>query len=325
MVIVGAGPVGLSLALQLTIAGISVAVVERRETPSLHPKANGVFSRTMEAFRQWEISEEAVRRGLPRAQCLGFVWLTRMTGLELGRVMFAESEQELWDEYAKHSPETPIFISQDKIEHLLAEEILERGGAAVHFGARSIGVSQGKSGVTVALQTNDSKERDIRAKFVVGADGARSTVRTLLEVGEEGSSEPWGESLNIYFESAEFEALRAGRPYQLWWTMNADVRGAFYPVAHPNRWIFPPEGEEGKGVDYYDEARCPQMIRQGAGANVAIELISVAAWRHEAAVAKRWRVGRAFLAGDAAQRFPPHGGYGMNSGIQDAQTLGWKP
>lgn len=324
VVIVGAGPVGLSLALQLALAGIDTLVVERREMPSLHPKANGVFSRTMEAFRQWGISDEAGRRALPRAQCLGFVWTTRIAGIELGKVMFADSEQQLWDEYARHSPETPVFISQDKIERLLFERIAARQPSAVHYGVRLTGIEQGDDAVEVAVERVDGSRQRIRARYVVGADGARSTVRSLLRVAEEGDTAPWGESLNIYFESEDFERLRAGRPYQLWWALNHEVRGAFYPVAHANRWIFTPEGEAGRDASYYDEARCTAMIRAGAGADVAVKLISVVPWRHEVAIAGRWRVGRAFLAGDAAHRFPPHGGYGMNSGIQDAQNLGWK-
>lgn len=321
VLIVGAGPVGLSLAFQLALAGIDALVVERRDTPSLHPKANGVFSRTMEAFRQWGISEETARRSLPRAQCLGFVWMTRMTGLELGRVMFADSEQELWDEYAHHSPETPLFIPQDKIEHLLAEEIGRRQSVDIRYGIRAAALDQDEDGVTATLET-DSGQHTIRARYIVGADGARSTVRDLLNITEEASTNPWGESLNIYFESEEFEQLRAGRPYQLWWALNADVRGAFYPVAHKNRWIFAPEA--GADASYYDAERCTDLIRKGAGADVAVNIISVAPWRHEVAIAESWRTGRAFLAGDAAHRFPPHGGYGMNSGIQDAQNLGWK-
>lgn len=323
VLIVGGGPVGLSVAVQLGKAGISTLVAERRTSLSRHPKANGVFSRTMEAFRQWGMSREMAERGLPPSQCLGFVWTTRIAGEELGHIMFADDAERLRTEYARHSPELPCFIPQDLVERLLASKLNDQTNARLELGLEAIGITQNDIFATVEFRTVSGSSRHVRAKYVVAADGSRSTVRGLLGVAEEGV-QPWGESVNIYFESPEFDQLRRGRPYQLWWVVNADVRGAFWPVSHAHRWIFTPEGIPGADAEFYTDEVCADLVRKGAGADVALKVISASIWHHEMAIAERWKIGRVFLAGDAAHRFPPHGGFGMNSGIQDAQNLGWK-
>jgi putative polyketide hydroxylase len=323
VLVVGAGPVGLSLGLQFARAGVRALIVERRPSLSRHPKANGIFARTMEAFRQWGIAQEVAARGLPRELCLGFVWVTRINGVELGRVMFAETAEDLRKVYSQQSPETPCFTPQDRIEQLLADEIGKDTSVALHFGTEAVAIEQDSSGARVTLQRVDGRRHIVQARYVVGADGSRSSVKALLNLREE-SAEPWGESVNIYFESHEFDALRAGRPYQLWWVINADVRGAFWPVSHRYRWIFTPEGVPGAKAEYYTPAVCTDLIRKGAGADVNVEVLSAMLWQHEMGIATQWREGCVFLAGDAAHRFPPHGGFGMNSGIQDAQNLGWK-
>jgi putative polyketide hydroxylase len=323
VLVIGAGPVGLSVAVQLNKAGIKAIVAERRRSLSLHPKANGIFSRTMEIFRQWGLSEKIVDAGLPPEQCLGFVWTTRIAGIELGSIRFASDVDGLRSEYARHSPEIPCFIPQDLVERLLGAELGDDDPVSVKLGAQAVAIQQDDTGATVTFRMTDGSVQSVRAKYVVAADGSRSTMRGLLEIPEEGV-QPWGESLNIYFESEEFGKLRGNRPYQLWWVVNADVRGAFWPVSHKNRWIFTPEGVPGVAEDYYTPDICAEMIRKGAGADVDINILSASVWQHEMAIAKDWKRGRVFLAGDAAHRFPPHGGFGMNSGIQDAQNLGWK-
>lgn len=323
VLIVGGGPVGLALGLQFAKAGIRALVVERRSRLSRHPKANGIFSRTMEAFRQWGIGEQVADIALPPEQCLGFVWLTRMTGMELGRIMFAENLQGLRSEYARHSPEIPRFAPQDRIEELLAAEIGKHAAVELRLGTKAVAVEEDEGGVSVTLERSDESRYSVRAQYVVGADGSRSSVKALLGIREEAAL-PWGKSVNIYFESPAFDRLRRGRPYQLWWVVNADVRGAFWPVSHPYRWIFTPEGVPGADDGYYSPEVCADLVRKGAGEDVELTILSSMVWHHEMAIARQWRVGRVFLAGDAAHRFPPHGGFGMNSGIQDAQNLGWK-
>ena len=323
VLVVGAGPVGLSVGLQLAQASIDAQIVERRPSLSLHPKANGIFSRTMEVFRQWGIGERVAEVALPPEQCLGFAWLTRMNGIELGRIMFAQNVEELIDGHSCASPEIPRFAPQDRIERLLADEIGRSSSVGLQLGQQVVGIEQSDGYATVTVQGPDGLRRQVRARYVVAADGSRSSVKELMGLPEDAAT-PWGESVNIYFESEECDRLRAGRPYQLWWVINADVRGAFWPVSHAHRWIFTPEGVPGVDVSYYSPSVCADLIRRGAGVPVDLKIISATLWQQEMGILERWREGCVFFAGDAAHRFPPHGGFGMNSGIQDAQNLAWK-
>ncbi len=324
VLIVGAGPVGLSTALQLGAEGVDTLVVERRSTLSRHPKAAGVHARTMEIFRQMGLADRIRAAGLPPGEALGFAWMTRVDGIELGSIMLADDAERL-AEYAQQSPEAPCFIPQDKLEPILAEALAEHPSVELRFATEAVALDQDDTGVTVTLrERGDASERRVRARYVVAADGVRSRVRSLLGITET-AAEPYGESVNVYFASEQLDALRRGRPYLLWWVVNADTQGAFWPVSHAHRWIYNFEGDVSLPDEHFDEELCTGLIRKAAGVDdLAIEILSILRWQHEQAVADRWRVGRVLLVGDAAHRFPPHGGFGMNSGVQDSANLAWK-
>ena len=321
VMVVGAGPVGLSTALQLGRAGIRTLVVERHTGLAHHPKAIGMHARTMELFRQLGIADELREVALPPERTLGIAWLTRMNGTELGTLLLAEDAEKL-AEFAA-SPETPLFAPQDRVEPVLYAAAVDSPRVKPRMGTTVTEMVQGSDVVEVTLVARDGRTETVYADYVVAADGARSRIRDSHGFGEV-ASEPFGESVNVYFR-ADLDEVVAGRPYLLWWIVNRDVRGTFWPTTDDGRWIFNFEGDTSKPDEYFDEALCASLIRAASGiADLEIELLSVLRWRHEQAVADRWRVGRILLVGDAAHRFPPHGGFGMNSGIQDCANLAWK-
>jgi putative polyketide hydroxylase len=121
------------------------------------------------------------------------------------------------------------------------------------------------------------------------------------------------------------ERHRAGRLYGLFWVVNPDTQGALGWRRQTDRWSYNFEAAPGEDPTSYTEHRCRDIIRQAVGdPSVAIEIVSILHWKHDQAVTDRWRAGRIFLAGDSAHRFPPHGGFGMNSGVQDSVYLVWK-
>lgn len=160
---------------------------------------------------------------------------------------------------------------------------------------------------------------------MVAADGARSPVRDLLGVGNDEIA-PVGHLINAYFD-ANLTAYTRGRAYAVWWILNPRTRGALIALDGSRRWTynfaFDPERES--PADYPPEC-CAELIRHAVGApDLAVRVRSALPWKLEIAIAERFRVDRVFLAGDAAHRFPPTGGFGMNTGIQDAHILAWKP
>ncbi|HTF49261.1 MAG TPA: FAD-dependent oxidoreductase [Pseudonocardia sp.] len=322
VVVVGAGPVGLSTALQLGRAGIRTLIVERHAGLAHHPKAIGVHARTMELFRQFGIADAVREVGLPPERTLGFAWLTRMNGIELGAISLAEDPAKL-AEVAAHSPEPPVFAPQDRVEPVLRTAAVDTPGVELRMQTTVTDIVQGPDDVEVSVVAGDGRAEAVRARYVVAADGARSRIRESHGFGEV-AADPYGESVNVYFR-ADLDEVVAGRPYLLWWIVNRDVQGAFWPTTDDGRWIFNFPGDTSKPEGYFDETLCTRLVSEATGiADLEIELLSVLRWRHEHAVADRWRVGRILLAGDAAHRFPPHGGFGMNNGIQDSANLAWK-
>jgi putative polyketide hydroxylase len=324
VLIVGGGGVGHAMALQLGRAGISTLLVERRGGRSTHPKALGAHQRSMELYREWGIADEITAAALPPEQALGFGWMTRVNGIGLGRVMLADDAAKPDNDTAP-TRERMTFIAQVKLEEVIARAVERRDSVEIRFGTAAIAIEQDDTEARVTLQDAAGRGTyQVRATYVVAADGVRGSLRRMLGITETADP-PYGESVNVYLRSPGMDALRAGRPYVLWWTVNADSYGTFWPVGFDHRWIYNFEGDIGKPDAYFDKAFCTGRIRRSAGApHLDVEVLDILRWRHERAVADQWRRGRVFLAGDAAHRFPPHGGFGLNSGVQDTANLAWK-
>ncbi|WP_018268452.1 FAD-dependent monooxygenase [Methylosinus sp. LW4] len=327
VVVIGAGPVGCASALQLGRAGRSTALFERRSGLSRHPKAGGIHARTMEIFRQWGLAHDirAVGRGLlqPGAVPTAFTWLTRLNGVELGRIDFgSQADRELW---ATYSPEGPCFCGQDLYEPILFEALAKYPSVRAQFGKRATISALGDEGVEVEVSDEETGriEKHVRARYLIAADGVRSPTRHALGVGESGFG-AFGDSVNVQFR-ADLERHRAGRQYGLFWIVNPDTQGALSWRRQADRWSYNFEAAPGEDPQSYTEDRCRDIIRRAVGdLSVEIEILSILHWKHDQAVTDKWRVGRVFFVGDSAHRFPPHGGFGMNSGVQDSANLIWK-
>lgn len=327
VVVIGAGPVGCAIALQLGRLGITTALFERRSGLSRHPKAGGIHARTMEIFRQWSLADRIreVSRGVlqPGARAAGFAWMTRLNGIELGRVEFGSpADLELWSTY---SPEGPCFCGQDLYEPILFEGVGKYPTVRTEFGRRAQFVAQDEESVFVNVLDEETGrlEKTIRARYLIAADGVRSPTRHALGIGESGFG-AFGNSINVQFR-ADLEKHRAGRHYGLFWVVNAETQGALGWRRQTNRWSYNFEAAPDEDPASYTKERCRDLIRRAVGdPTVDIDITSILHWKHDQAVTDKWRVGRVFFTGDSAHRFPPHGGFGMNSGVQDSVNLAWK-
>jgi putative polyketide hydroxylase len=322
VVIIGSGPVGLSTALQLGRAGVRTLVLERRSGLTTHPKTLGVHASTMEIFRRWGLAEAVAEMSLPMERTLGMGWRTRLTGVELGRILLAEDAERMM-EFASQCPEPPRFTPQDRVEPILYAAAADTPNVEIRRQASVEGIVQNEETVELTVTGTCGVPATVRARYVVGADGARSKTRELLGFGETG--EPaYGESVNVYFR-ADLDDVTAGLPYSFWWILNRDIQGVFYMTSTNGTWIFNFEGDMSKPDDFFSPEYCVPRVRMAAGLpDLKVDVLRVLRWNHEQAIADRWRIGRVFLIGDAAHRFAPHGGFGMNSGIADSLNLAWK-
>lgn len=324
VIVVGAGPVGLSSAVQLGRAGVSTILVERRATLSQHPKAGGIHARTMEVFRQWGVSDRIREEGAwgknePFTMC----WMTRLAGQELAAITVGDRPEEL-KMIEEWTPESHAFCGQDQYEPILGEVVRQYPCVDMQLGWEVTGIAQDADGVTLHTKTRAGETRTLRARYLIAADGVRSPIRGWLGISETAIP-AFGNSINIRF-SAPLDKYRRERKYLLFWTINKDTQGAFVWRRLNDEWTYNFEAAPGEDPQIYTPERCKEVVRAavGAGPDLPIDIISILHWRHDQAYSDQWRSGRVFLAGDSAHRFPPHGGFGMNSGVQDTQNLVWK-
>jgi putative polyketide hydroxylase len=324
VLVVGAGPTGLTAALLLGRAGVRTHVVARYSGPARHPKAHILNARTMELFRQWGLALPVSEAALPPELGLGVGFVTRMAGRELGRIM-ADDDPAVLEAILTQSSEILRSCPQDVLEPLLLRAVEAHPGVTVGFGTEVLSVEQDTTCVTAtARSVKDGTLRSFRSRYLIGADGAGSTVRRQVGIPAPRRRSS-GHMIGVHF-TADLTPYQRQRPFLLWCVVNADTQGALVTLDGHSRWTYlfgydpahrPPE--------HFTAERCAHIVRAAVGApDLDVQVRDVYPWQIEIALADRFRAGRVLLAGDAAHRFPPNGGFGMNTGIQDAHNLIWK-
>jgi 2-polyprenyl-6-methoxyphenol hydroxylase-like FAD-dependent oxidoreductase len=325
VLIIGAGPVGLSSALFLSHQGIKTFLVEKRDSTSTLPRAPGLQARTMELFRSAGVSKEirALEMGDSHPYFEGGIIQVR-TFSDIDDAITLEAPSLDGEQI---SPERVMGCGQDRYEKVLASLVRDRGGE-VMFGTRLVSFEQDPDGVTAVVDSAGTRGRTtVRADYMIGADGAGSTVREHLGVQRSGRGTVFN-ALSIYFRAPELETVLKGRKFILCYATAAPGTLMGLSRLHGcDPWLaaplyYPERGE--KPADFTDE-RCVDIVRTAAGkADMAVEVVDKVPWQGAQLVADGFRAGRVFLAGDAAHVHPPAGGFGANTGIHDAHNLAWK-
>jgi 2,4-dichlorophenol 6-monooxygenase len=319
VVIIGAGPTGLSLALLLARAGIRSTVVERNAAPQAHPAACILGTRTMEVFREIGLAEPILERCQNVFDRADIAWVTTLAGRELGRC------SALPDDIAALLALSPVHAThfpQNRLEPLMWEKVCDNPLIEFLPGHECIAIHQTESGVSVDLQAGTGRA-SVSGRYLVACDGASSLVRRQLAVPSEGDL--LQHMIGVYF-TANLSELVNHRKSILYWTLNPNILGVL--IAHwlPNEWVlfapyFPPQ----QSPEDFSEASCRALVEAAVGTLPPdLDIRLVRPWALEAKLAARYRQGRIFLAGDAAHSFPPTGGLGLNTGVQDAHNLAWK-
>ncbi|MDG4820764.1 FAD-dependent oxidoreductase [Asanoa sp. WMMD1127] len=324
VLIVGAGPVGLSTALFLARQGIRPTLVEKRSGTSVLPRAPGLQARTMELFRAAGAGADvrALEIGDSHEYFEGGI-LRVNTFAEIDDAVLLESPSL---DGERISPERVMGCGQDRYETVLMARATD-AGATLHFGTRLVDLHQDATGVTATVEDVESGDRRrFRARYLVGADGARSKVREVLGVPRSGRGNVFN-AMSIYFRAPELDELLQGRKFILCYAMAGGVMVGLSRLHGQDPWLAAPlyHPEDGESPADFSDERCVEVVRTAAGrADLDVEIVAKVPWEGAQLVAERFRVGRVFLAGDAAHLHPPAGGFGANTGIHDAHNLAWK-
>jgi 2-polyprenyl-6-methoxyphenol hydroxylase-like FAD-dependent oxidoreductase len=327
VLIAGGGLIGLSAAMFLAHHGIASLAIERLVSGSPLPRAGHFHLRTLELFREAGI-EDAVKRQ-SEAEFLPEGAIVAMDSLA-GRKI-ADIIPSLNEGVEPLSPCRRLFVGQPGLERILRARAQE-AGASVLEGHELVGLEQDADGVTaIARNVATGAERRLRAKYLIGADGAHSKVRELLGIQCDGRG-VFSNSITIYF-TADLWPQLGGKPLSVVYINNAVFGGFFRLEKHCQSGFLGVNtvGDPKTNPDVANaaadvsEKRLIELVRAGAGVpDLPVRIDGVSRWRSTSDVARTYQKGRVFLAGDAAHVMPPNGGFGGNTGIHDAHNLAWK-
>jgi 2-polyprenyl-6-methoxyphenol hydroxylase-like FAD-dependent oxidoreductase len=323
VLVVGGSLVGMFTAALLGRLGVKALVAERHPSTAIHPRAALVYQRSMEVVRSLGVEQAVRQKSFEQFEPDGAILsVESIAGNEIHRDVphMNEGVRDL-------SPSERLFITQQALEPMIKRRA-EEWGQELRFGAEVLSIEQGAAGVSARLRDRENgRESVVRARYAVAADGANSRLREQLGIRMQGRG-LLSRSLTIYFR-ADVEPLLRGRNMSVILVRNPAFRG-FFRIEKPYEsgfLIVHTTGDpEAPNTDCWSlsEAECRELLRIGLGADVPATIDSIQKWECCAHTAERFSDGRIFLAGDAAHVMPPYGGFGGNTGIQDAHNLAWK-
>jgi 2-polyprenyl-6-methoxyphenol hydroxylase-like FAD-dependent oxidoreductase len=322
VLIVGAGPTGLTLAIDLGQRGARCTLIEQKEAPAFLPKMERINARTMEIYRRMGLAPKIRAAGL-RGDCPMDVYIVlAMNEPPLLRLAYPSVAQAEADTRATNDGSLPLepyqLVSQYTLEPLLKAVAETIPAVTVRFGCEFLSLRQDGEGVTARVRTSDGDMQELRASYLVGCDGGASPVRKELDIALRGEGNLLGLRQALYRCDELFDRLPIG---------NGAAKGRHYHVADDKatqlimqdstrHWTLHSMVETGEEMN--------RQLETAIGVPIPYEMLSCDPWRQNLLLADHYGKGRVFLAGDAVHLVIPTGGLGMNSGIGDAIDLSWK-
>lgn len=335
VVVVGAGPCGLMLALELGARGIKTVVLDREEGVATAPQANATQARSMEHYRRHGFAHEIRKLGMPGDHPTDLAYFTTYAGHELARHRMPCSDDadrtvreqaHIWN-----AAELPHRVPQSFVEQTLLRKVKACDCVEVLFETKVTGFVEDDDGVVVDAKDLSSGSTHIaRGKYLFAADGAQSHIRKQLGIRYGGADAAHrdfmgGRMLSIYLDAPAFYTELGIPRAWMYWTFNRRRRALLATVDGKGSFVLQTQLRDGEDADKMSEEEAGALFLQAVGREIPYKVTGIASWlAGRALVAEKFQEGRVFLGGDAVHLFTPTGGMGYNTAIEDAVNIGWK-
>ncbi len=329
VIVVGAGPMGATTSLALARMGVKVQMVNRYNWTANTPRAHITNQRAVEVLRDLGVEEDARREATPWEWMGDSLFTTSLAGPEIARIRAWGTGDKRIGDYLQGSPCPMLDLPQDKMEPILVKHAAAQG-AVLSFNTEYLGHEQDADGVTVTLRdVHSGQERQVRARYLVGADGARSKVMDDAGLKLEGQLARAATAYVLF--KADLTRYVAHRPSILYWIVTSNAAfgeigmGLLRAIDPWNRWIAGWGFDMSKGEPDFSPEEVLRKVRLLVGdPHLEIDVETTSVWYVNQAHAPVYSSGRVFCGGDAVHRHPPSSGLGSNTCMQDAFNLAWK-
>ncbi|WP_440532692.1 FAD-dependent oxidoreductase [Variovorax sp. YR566] len=335
VLISGGGPCGLMLANELGRRGIRCLMVDAKPSTAFNPQANATQARTMEHFRRLGFAHEVRAQGLPPNHPTDIAYFTRYTQHELARLALPTAAEAIAGVRSRtgswSAAELPHRVSQKFVEQTLRRHAQTWPSVDMRYGwALECFHDNGQSVDAIVRPTDDGPAQKVNARYLVGADGARSLVRRELGIEWEGVTGiqrefMGGKMFAAYLRAPGFLSVLKHPKAWMYVAVNHGRRAFMASVDGVAEYAFHAALKPGEDAENWTDEDARRVFAEAVGVDLPVEVLSKGTWlAGHALVAQRFQQGRVFIAGDAAHLFTPTGGLGYNTAVEDAVNLGWK-